>query len=320
MFMQHFVHGLSTEFAEYLDMMSGGVFIQCMVEEGKSILKKIISITPLVDLQPKALELYEDVMIITYPDTSDIPTSLAKAEFLRLTASEQGSNEDIADHTPSPLSIVDLFDDDVGDMSKVPIYDIKGLNVEPIEQDLEEFLVVQENLLELSFIISRDWIEAAKEDDSYIRVYLEPRIICCCLQGFTFQRACYDPKVGVDLLLLEETSRIDMQPLIPFTKILQWHLGLNLQCKGVVPITTEIEGSSVCLEYHIFYKPCPTFILIGVPLCALLRGEDEGGLLKLAIEHKELSTNFSHTINHVVEEELKEGPLQQVMAATLEEE
>jgi hypothetical protein len=82
MFMQHFVHGLSTEFAEYLDMMSGGVFIQCMVEEGKSILKKIISITPLVDLQPKALELYEDVMIITYPDTSDIPTSLAKAEFL----------------------------------------------------------------------------------------------------------------------------------------------------------------------------------------------------------------------------------------------
>jgi hypothetical protein len=147
MFMQHFVHGLSTEFAEYLDMMSGGVFIQCMVEEGKSILKKIISITPLVDLQPKALELYEDVMIITYPDTSDIPTSLAKAEFLRLTASEQGSNEDIADHTPSPLSIVDLFDDDVGDMSKVPIYDIKGLNVEPIEQDLEEFWLCRKTSL-----------------------------------------------------------------------------------------------------------------------------------------------------------------------------
>jgi hypothetical protein len=75
------------------------------------------------------------------------------------------------------------------------------------------------------------------------------------------------------------------------TKILQWHLGPNLQCKGVVPITTKIEGSRVCLEYHIFYKPSPTFVLIGVPLPTLLRGADEGGHLKLAIEHKEFSTN-----------------------------
>jgi hypothetical protein len=97
-------------------------------------------------------------------------------------------------------------------------------------------------------------------------------------------------------------------------------LGLNLQCKGTVPITTEIEGSRVCLEYHIFYKPNPTFILIGVPLCALLRGVDEGEHLKLAIGHKEFSTNFSRVINHVIEEELEEDPLQLVMAATLEEE
>jgi hypothetical protein len=31
-------------------------------------------------------------------------------------------------------------------------------------------------------------------------------------------------------------------------------------------------------------------------------------------------TNFSHTSNHAVEEELEEDPLQWVMAATLEEE
>jgi hypothetical protein len=36
-FMQHFVHGLGTESAEYLDMTSGAVFVHCIVEEGKSI-------------------------------------------------------------------------------------------------------------------------------------------------------------------------------------------------------------------------------------------------------------------------------------------
>jgi hypothetical protein len=88
----------------------------------------------------------------------------------------------------------------------------------------------------------------------------------------------------------------------------------------VVPITTEIEGSKVCLEYHIFYKPGPTFILIGVPLRALLRGADDGEGLKLAIGHKEFSTIFFRTTNHVVEEEFKDDPLQQVKTTTLEEE
>jgi hypothetical protein len=54
MFMQQFVHGLGTESAEYLDMTSGGVFVHCMVEEVKSILDRIISITPLEDLQIKS--------------------------------------------------------------------------------------------------------------------------------------------------------------------------------------------------------------------------------------------------------------------------
>jgi hypothetical protein len=50
MFMQHFVHGLGTESTKYLDMTSGGVFVHCMIEEGKSILDKILSVTPFEDL------------------------------------------------------------------------------------------------------------------------------------------------------------------------------------------------------------------------------------------------------------------------------
>jgi hypothetical protein len=109
---------------------------------------------------------------------------------------------------------------------------------------------------------------------------------------------CYDPRVGLNILLLNEATGIDMQPLMPSTKILQWQLGQNLQCKGVVPITTIIEGYKMCLEYHIFYHHDPTFILVGVPLRVLCRGTNNGECLKMAVGHQEFSTSFTHVVNH----------------------
>jgi hypothetical protein len=54
MFIQHFVHGLGTKSVEYLDMTSRGVFVHYTVEEEKSILDRILSVTPLDDLQIEA--------------------------------------------------------------------------------------------------------------------------------------------------------------------------------------------------------------------------------------------------------------------------
>jgi hypothetical protein len=65
MFMQHFVHGLGTKSAEYLDMIYGGIFVHCTVEEGKLILDIILSVIPLEDLQFEALLIFEDEPIIT---------------------------------------------------------------------------------------------------------------------------------------------------------------------------------------------------------------------------------------------------------------
>jgi hypothetical protein len=118
---------------------------------------------------------------------------------------------------------------------------------------------------------------------------------------------------------MDEASDVDLQPLIPSTNILQWQLGMNLQRRGVIPITTVIEGSKVCLEYHTFYKPGSAFIRNGV-LHALHRGADDGEHLKLAIRRIELSTSFSRSINQMAEQELEDDPLQQVMATTLKEE
>jgi hypothetical protein len=76
----------------------------------------------------------------------------------------------------------------------------------------------------------------------------------------------------------------------------------------------------MCLEYHIFHHTGPTFILVGVPLHALLRGTNSGECLKMAAGRQEFSTSFARAVNHAAEDELEEDLLQQVMATTLEEE
>jgi hypothetical protein len=157
LFMQHFMHGLGIESAEYLDMTSGGVFVHCTVEEGKSILDRILSVALLEDLQIKAPLISEDEPIITYPNASNISALPAREELLQLTTPRIGSENEIEDPTPFPLSIKeDCFVNDIENSSKAPACDLKGLKFEPIEQDLEEFIASKENILELSAIISRN--------------------------------------------------------------------------------------------------------------------------------------------------------------------
>jgi hypothetical protein len=140
---------------------------------------------------------------------------------LQLTAPGIGSKNEIEDPTPFPLSIEeDCFDNDIGNSSKAPACDLKGLKFEPVGQDLEGFMSSKENLLKLFAIISKNWSTTIEEDGSYIRIYLDSKTICCCLQDFSFQMVCYDPRVGLNILLLDEASSIDMQPLMPSTKIL----------------------------------------------------------------------------------------------------
>jgi hypothetical protein len=39
----------------------------------------------------------------------------------------------------------------------------------------------------LSAIISRNWSIVVDNDDSYIRIDPDAKVVCCCLQGFLFQ-------------------------------------------------------------------------------------------------------------------------------------
>jgi hypothetical protein len=121
------MHGLGTELAEYLDMTSRGVFVHYTVEEGKLILDRILSVTPLEDLQLKAPHISEEGPIITYPDASKVSISPAR-ELFQLTSSKISSNKEEDDPTLFPLSIEeDCFEYDSGNLSKAPTCDKKGL-------------------------------------------------------------------------------------------------------------------------------------------------------------------------------------------------
>jgi hypothetical protein len=188
---------LGTESIEYLDMTSRGVFVHYMDEEGKMILDRILSVTPLEDLQFKAPLIFEDEQIITYLDASDISVLPAKEDLLQHTTLGIGLKNKIEDPTPFPLSIKeDCFDDDIGNLSKAPTCDLKGLKFEPVGHNLEEFMTLKDNLLELSAIININWSIVVEKDGSYIRIYHDSKTICCCLQDFLFQMVCYDPRVG----------------------------------------------------------------------------------------------------------------------------
>jgi hypothetical protein len=141
---------------------------------------------------------------------------------LQLTIQGIGSKNEIEDPTPFPLSAKeDCFDNDIENSSKAPTGDLKGLKFEHAGQDLDEFMASKENLLELSTIINRNWSTTIEEDGSYIWIYPNSKIICCCLQGFSFHMVCYNPRVGLNIFLLDEASDIDMQPLMPSPKILK---------------------------------------------------------------------------------------------------
>jgi hypothetical protein len=66
---------------------------------------------------------------------------------LQLTALGIGSENEIEDPTPFPLSIEeDCFDNDIGNSSKAP-YELKALKFKPAGQDLEEFVASKQKLV-----------------------------------------------------------------------------------------------------------------------------------------------------------------------------
>jgi hypothetical protein len=80
------------------------------------------------DLQIEAPLISEDGAKITYLDASDISTLPTREELLQPTTLGMGSENEMEDPTPFPLSIEeDCFDNNIGNSSKAPACNLKGL-------------------------------------------------------------------------------------------------------------------------------------------------------------------------------------------------
>jgi hypothetical protein len=134
-------------------------------------LDRILSATPLEDLQIKAPLISEDEPIIIYLDTSDILASPAKEELLQLTAPGIDLENKILHFPCQSKKIASMMT--LGTRQR-----LKGLKFKPAGQDLEEFIASKENLLDLSAIISRNWSNAVEEDDSYILIPKRSTVAC----------------------------------------------------------------------------------------------------------------------------------------------
>jgi hypothetical protein len=95
---------------------------------------------------------------------------------LQLTALGIGSENKIEDPTPFPLSIEeDCFDNNIGNSSKAPTCDLKGLKFKPARQDLQEFMASKENLLKLFAISSGNWSTTIEKVAAISRFILIPK-------------------------------------------------------------------------------------------------------------------------------------------------
>jgi hypothetical protein len=104
----------------------------------------------------------------------------------------------------------------------------------------------KENLLELSAIISRNWLTVVDEDGSYIWIYPDSKTICGCLQVFHSRRFAsakfFIPRVGLNILLLDDASGIDMQPLMPSTKIYSGSWDRTCNAREWFPLPQQLRG------------------------------------------------------------------------------
>jgi hypothetical protein len=237
--------GLTKKTIEYLNMALGGAFMHVSVEQGRSILMKI-----LVDLPEEREKLLEEESQLAEPKSLPEPSSTSGILDPKPPEKEETLISDFM------LEFEDELFDEYGKTSnyhiiRKPQEPRKSSSVEPLDPSKEAFH--KKTMKDIVTIMSDEWLEESELSLEVIRLDSPSITIYCQINKDSFD-ALYNPVVGVNIMSLVFAHNLlkDM-PLAPTTKLLKnlsGHIVSSLGILCALPIL--VNGTKVHLNFYIF--------------------------------------------------------------------
>ena len=177
--MQHFIFGLKSDCAHFLNVSSEGSVMYETVAEVRTLLKKVLKSTEYTSI-------YDDP-----PETVEQPYKTQQLQFITAASSPPPPHiEEITEPPKSsdqeplyediPMFIPDLFTDE----EYLELSNISGMPMEHKCVCLKSEAFITEASLQiegLSAIISKEWTEEAESNGSIIQIYRNPIVLLCTI-------------------------------------------------------------------------------------------------------------------------------------------
>ena len=130
----------------------------------------------------------------------------------------------------------------------------------------------QQQLENLSTVVSQEWLDEAKESNEITKMPIHVKRISCQVMGI-FSKVCYDPSLGINNIPNFHSQGSSKNHLLQSQKHLRLPKGQVLDCSGVLQgIPMVIDDLKTFLDFHIFDLPGLYFHLtfIGRPMEQIL--------------------------------------------------
>ena len=333
MLLRHFVRDLSPGAGLCLDLASGGSFSHLSALEGQRVLDKILEKASDGSTIEEPRSHPQDPPEPSYQDESQNTHTPCPQTLMITNVPEPSTSQDterVSESVTNPPSVPPFsFDDKLligfGKTSRLPK---DGQRFKRTSQPAyllpEQTHQMREDLLWLTAVLNREWLEERRLDTKMVRFYPGPSLVSSHVSDMFPQDILYDPRVGVNII---PKHVVDTHfPTLPRSKSdirLKWNKNESLENHGVIRvIPVTLRDKRMFLDFHVFdipEEPMP-LILVGIPIASLIKTTATPGQLQLQFGKEVFEVGMSRALNNKTEAKPKVDLLEEVMGISLEEE